>query len=62
MLSPQDVEIQEQLRAAIKLKMDEAGSILSKQIADLRAVKKDLEIRRDYASADRSGATRSGSL
>lgn len=54
MLSPQDVETQEQLRTAIILKLDESQSQLAKQIADLRALKKSLEIAQSYASADRA--------
>lgn len=53
MLNPQDVEQQESLRRAMMLKLDEAGSQLSKQIADLDALKKDLRIRKGYQSSDR---------
>lgn len=54
MQSPQDVEIQEQLRTSIVLKLDESQSHLSKQIADLRGLRKSLEIAQSYASADRA--------
>jgi hypothetical protein len=53
MLSPKDVEDQENLRRAVMLKLDEAMSQLSRQIADLEALKKDLRIRKGYASSDR---------
>ncbi|MCC7420010.1 MAG: hypothetical protein IT428_07015 [Planctomycetaceae bacterium] len=53
MLSPQDVEQQEELRAAMKLKIDEARSLQSKRISDMRAVNKELEIARDRQSNDK---------
>ena len=54
MMSPKDVEEQENLRTAIILKLDETMAQLGKQISDLRALKKDLEIRQSYANADKA--------
>ena len=53
LLSPKDVEQEENLRAAMKTKLDEAMSELTKQIADLDALKRDLGIAKKYQTSDK---------
>tara|TARA_R110000868_G_scaffold13556_6_gene63076 strand:+ start:1320 stop:1646 length:327 start_codon:yes stop_codon:yes gene_type:complete len=53
-LGPQDLNQQEELRTAIALKLESAQAELGKGIADMRALKKDLEIMESYARADKA--------
>lgn len=52
LLNPHDVEIQQDLRKKMKLKLDEAMSLVAKEIADLEALKRDLRIRKGYQASD----------
>lgn len=52
MLSSADVEAQESLRQAMKLKLDEAMNHLRGQVADMEALIADLRITKGYQTAD----------
>ena len=52
--SPKELEREEEIRTTLCLKLDESQAELSKKIADLRALKKSLEIAEGWASADRA--------
>ena len=53
LLSAKDIEEEEILRRALMLKLDESMSEVSKEISNLEALKKELRIRKGYASSDR---------
>lgn len=53
-LPSSEYERQERLRSAMRLKLDEARSELSKQIADAEALKRELGITKGYVRSDES--------
>ena len=53
-LSAADVESQMRLRSALKLKVSESIGWIAGQIADLEGIKRDLAIKKSYATTDES--------
>lgn len=53
-LHPKDVEPHEIARSSLSIKIDEAMSELQRQIQNLRAVRKDLEIHQSYLNSDKA--------
>lgn len=53
-MSASDVESQMRLRSALKLKVAESIGWIAGQIADLEGIKRDLAIKKSYATTDES--------
>lgn len=51
-LSSKDIEREEELRTALKLKLDEAMGYCKQKIADFEAIKGDLRTKKGYQTSD----------